>query len=143
MAPKASTPKSAPKDVQPTGVTRETAARNELAAKAGDANALDRTEPGLHRRTTNDAGQALLDAKLEKPINTVKNVEAAPKEDATEKERENIDKPAPIRSVAQLRDAGIAAGVQATSGQVEEMRKIETEGLEELSKKVRGPAAER
>jgi hypothetical protein len=121
-------------ETQPTGVTTAVARENAARASEADAKATDNS---LNRKT-DDAGRPLLDVELEKPITTDKNLEAAPKEDASEKKRDTKE-PAPIRSVAQLRDRGITEGVAPTSAQVEEMRKIETEGLAELAKQVRLP----
>lgn len=123
-------------ETQPTGVTKAQADANLKAVSTADAEATDNSK----NRKTDESGRPLLDVKMEAPISTSENVKA-PEKDASEKKRDTKEE-APVRSVAQLRDRGIEKGVMPTSQQVEEMRKIETEGLEKLSHEVRKPSSE-
>lgn len=120
-----------PNVVQPTGVSKAQADAN---LKKVSEEPRNREE---NRKTDPETGRPLLEVELEAPVSTSEN-EKAPTEDASEKKRDTETK-APVRSVAQLRDRGIAEGVMPTSQQIEEMRKIETDGEAELSKQIRKP----
>ena len=125
-----------PNTTQPSGVSQAQANANLQAVSKADATATDNS---ANRKTDPETGRPLLDVKMEAPKSTSAN-ETAPTKDASEKKRDT-SKEAPVQSVAQLRDAGIAKGVAPTSKQVEEMRKIETDAEAELSKQIRKPGA--